>query len=321
MERQIFRILLAAIFIMQPSPSFAQAEGLVGEWAVRSDGQTVMIITVRQNGGRLIATKLTSQKGYINQGHAAVEMSGPLKATEVREIRRSLNSVELAPQTDPTDINVLTLAEPDLMTFGYKSAPSFEPILFTRARKGEAVALNWSAQTDWMLDERWPDNAVVERLFADDQAIRQAGSKIDWNVARFEDAKRREAVQILLDEGKLRSGTDFYHAAYIFQHGREPGDFLKAHGLAIIAAAKGRRDAAWIAAATLDRYLQNIGQKQVYGTQYRVPENEPATQEPYDRKLFSDAMRAASGVPDLATQEQRRKEMETESSIRNPVAK
>ncbi len=317
----MLRIFLTAALVMFASPSLAQVEGLVGKWAVRSDGQTVIIIEVSENGGKLMATKLTPQKGYINQGHAAVEMSGPVKATEVHELTRTLHSAELAPKADPTDINVLTLVEPDLMTFGYRSVPSFEPILFVRARKGEAVALDWSAQTDWMLDERWPDNAVIARLFNDDQAIRQATSKIDWNVARVEDAKRREAVQILLDKGSLRSGTDFYHAAYIFQHGQEPGDFLKAHGLAIIAAAKGRRDAAWIAAATLDRYLQNIGQKQVYGTQYRIPENEPVTQEPYERALFSDAMRAASGVPDLATQEERRKEMEAESAKRNPASK
>lgn len=317
----MFRNFLTVALVTFATPSLAQVEGLVGKWSVRSDGQTVMIIDVSQNNGVLTAKKLTPQKGYINQGHAAVEMSGPMKAVDVRELKRMSNSVEFAPKTDPTDINVLTLVERDLMTFGYKRVPSFEPILFTRARKGEAVALDWSAQTDWMLDERWPNNPAVERLFSDDQAIRQAGYKIDWNVARIEDAKRREAVQTMLDEGKLRSGTDFYHAAYIFQHGQQSNDFLKAHGLAVIAAAKGRRDAAWIAAATLDRYLQNIGQKQVYGTQYRLPDNEPPTQEPYDRNLFSDAMRAASGVPDLATQDERRREMETESAARNPASK
>jgi hypothetical protein len=304
------RYLLALMLVICGNPAFAQVEGLVGKWAVRADGQTVMMIEISQSEGKLAATLLTPQKGYINQSHAAVDMSGPMKATQIIEVRRTANSAEFAPKADPNDVNVLTLIEPGLMTFGYKRAPSFEPVLFTRARQGESVSIDWSAQTDWMLDERWPDNANVKRLFDEDQAIRTSGSKIDWELARVEDANRRDAVQKLLDEGKLRSGNDFYHAAFIFQHGHEPEDFLKAHGLAVIATAKGRRDATWIAAATLDRYLQNIGQKQIYGTQYRIPENETATQEPYDRTLLSDAMRAASGVPDTASQEERRKEMD-----------
>ncbi len=300
---------------MISNPALADVGGLIGKWAVRADGQTVVIIDVSENNGVLTAVKFTPQKGYINQSHTAVDMSGPVKATTVHEVKRRFDSVEFAPRADPTDINVLTLVEPDLMTFGYKSVPSFQPILFTRARDGEQVALDWSAQTDWMLDERWPDNAEVARLFNNDQAIRADGSKVDWEVARLEDANRRVAVQKLLDEGRLRSGTDFYHAAFIFQHGREPSDFLKAHGLAVIAAARGRRDATWIAAATLDRYLQNVGQKQIYGTQYRMVPNEPVTQEPYDRATLSDAMRAASGVPDLAEQEKRREEMEANDSL------
>ncbi len=305
----LLRSLLPIIVLFTSCPAFSQAEELIGRWAVRSNGQSVMIINVTQNGDKMKATVSTPRKGYINQSHAAVEMNGPVKMTEIREQERTADSVTFASTTDPTDKKVLTIVQRDLMTFGYKNAPSFEPILFSRARTGEAVGLDWSAQFDWPLEERWPDNADVARLFSDDQAIRQKGYKIDWSVARIEDAKRRDSVQKLLDEGKLRSGTDFYHAAFIFQHGQEANDFLKAHALAVVAAARGRRDAAWIAAATLDRYLQNIGQKQIYGTQYRLPSNEPVTQEPYDRTLLSDALRRASAVPDLAAQEQKLKDM------------
>ena len=315
------RHLISIALLVFTSAALAEKEGLVGTWAVRADGQTVMIIDVSQNDELLTATKSTPQKGYINKSHAAVDMGGPVKSIEIQELKRTANGVEFAPKTDPTDIIVLTLVESDLMILSHKSAPSFQPILFTRARKGETVALDWSAQADWLLDERWPDNVDVARLFKDDQTIRKTGSKIDWNVAQIEDAKRREAVEALLDKGKLRSGNDFYHAAFIFQHGQKPGDFLKAHGLAVIAAAKGRRDATWIAATTLDRYLLNIGQKQIYGTQYRMPENEPVTQEPYNRTLLSDAMLIASGVPDRAQQALRRKEMDPESAKRNPVPK
>lgn len=313
----MLRNFFAFVAFVFAYPTFAQPQGLIGKWSVRADGQTVMMVDISQGDGKLAATLRTPQKGHINQSHAAVDMSGPVKTTQIAEIRRTADSVEFAPASDPTDINVLKLVEPHLMTFGYKSAPSFEPILFTRARDGEEIGLDWSAQTDWMLDERWPNNADVARLFDEDQAIRKDVSKINWNMARIEDAGRRLAIQKLLDDGKLRSGTDFYHAAFIFQHGDQPGDFLKAHGLAVIAAARGRRDAVWIAAATLDRYLQNIEKPQIYGTQYLMPSNQPITQEPYDRSLLSDAMRSASGVPDIEAQENRRRDMEAESAKRN----
>lgn len=143
-------------------------------------------------------------------------------------------------------------------------------------------------------------NAEMNRLFDADQADR-AHQPIDWTKVDPRDRYRRSRTQALLASGALRSGEDFEHAAFVFQHGALPGDFLLAHTLAMVAVAKGRPTANWIAAATLDRYLQTIGQKQVYGTQYRI--DGPVTQEPYDRSLIPDALRAQLGVPTLAQQD------------------
>jgi len=73
----------------------------------------------------------------------------------------------------------------------------------------------------------------------------------------------------------------------------------------VIAVSKGDGSALWIATATLDRYLQSIHQPQIYGTQFLTPERKPVTQEPYDRALISDALRAELGVPELAIQAER----------------
>jgi len=155
-----------------------------------------------------------------------------------------------------------------------------------------------------------PANSEMTAIFDADQADRQAGgAAIDWSVVGPRDAARQARTLALLNAGALRSGDDFWHAAFVFQHGAEPNDYLLAHTLAVIAAARGRPDAAWIAAATLDRYLQNIGRPQIYGTQYR---GRPMTQEPYDRALVSDALREALGVPSQASQERRRAELEAE---------
>lgn len=156
-------------------------------------------------------------------------------------------------------------------------------------------------------------NAEMTAIFEADQADREhGGATIDWSVVTPRDEARRARTLALLNAGALHDGDDFWHAAFVFQHGSQPNDYLLAHTLALIAAARGRADATWIAAATLDRYLQNIGRPQIYGTQYHTRPGEPATQEPYDRALVSDALREALGVPAQAAQETRRAELDSE---------
>jgi len=155
-----------------------------------------------------------------------------------------------------------------------------------------------------------PTDATMTAIYDADQAAREHPAAIDWTILRPADKARRIETQALLDAGKLHSADDYFHAAYVFQHGDEAEDCLKAHALAVIAIARGKPEATWIAAATLDRYLQRIGQPQVYGTQFQHPPGQGWTQEPYRRDLLSDAVRGAVGVPPLAAQEQQRKDWE-----------
>ncbi|GGE93861.1 hypothetical protein [Sphingomonas prati] len=151
-------------------------------------------------------------------------------------------------------------------------------------------------------------NNEMTAIFDADQAARKV-AKIDWRVVGEADRSRRVRTQAMLDAGQLRSADDYYHAAFVFQHGDLPDDYLKAHALAIVAAARGKSEAAWIAAATLDRYLQHIGQPQIYGTQFLRHGDGDWTQEPYRRDLLSDPLREATGVPPIAKQGERLKEM------------
>ena len=80
-----------------------------------------------------------------------------------------------------------------------------------------------------------------------------------------------------------------------------------AHTLAMIAVARGEDSALWIATATLDRFLQSIGQPQVYGTQFKSGVNDEATQEPYNRDVIADELRRQLGVPSLAAQQEQLK--------------
>ena len=90
---------------------------------------------------------------------------------------------------------------------------------------------------------------------------------------------------------------------------------LLAHTLALVASAKGDQGAAWIAAATLDRYLQSIRRPQIYGTQF-LTSGAATTQQPYNERLISDALRTELGVPVLSSQREQLKNHQTAAPSR-----
>ena len=142
----------------------------------------------------------------------------------------------------------------------------------------------------------------MTRLYTEDQADRTGPGPIDWTKVGPRDEQRRVATRKLLDAGALHTGEDFRHAAFVFQHGATPDDYLLAHTLAMVAVGKGDRSGLWIASATLDRYLNHIKQPQIYGTQFTSLDGAPMSQDPYNRELVPDALRRELGVPALAQQ-------------------
>jgi hypothetical protein len=308
-----------AAMMLWVAPVHAQAlADPAGTWAMRAEGRTAALLTLRRDSsapGGWAADLVRPDDMTMTATHMVDGMKGPGRRRKLRMLGMDGDGFEFA-YADPRpgesgEVDVFRPIGSGLAEWGLKDVP-ITPILLARARPGEAVASDFDPRQGYQLDERWPTNPEMTRLFDEDQAARRDVAHIDWAVVAPQDAARRQATRKLLESGKLRSGDDFWHAAFLFQHGDKPQDFLLAHGLAIIAATKGRGDATWIAAASLDRYLQAIGQKQIYGTQYSTPRGSPTTQEPYDRGVISDAMRVATGVPPQALQEQQRKEMEAE---------
>lgn len=165
------------------------------------------------------------------------------------------------------------------------------------------------------------DNSELAAMFDADQAIRASidpAKPIDMVQVRrmiAEDATRRATARALLAQGRLSTAEDYYHAAFLFQHGSDAADYLLAHSLAMAAVAHGKTEANWIAAATLDRYLMKIGQPQIYGTQYVRPKESGVTMDPYDRALIPDSLRITLGVPAQAEQ------LKKLEGMKAPVAK
>jgi hypothetical protein len=132
-------------------------------------------------------------------------------------------------------------------------------------------------------------------------------------------AVRRASLHGMLDRGEITSGSDLYEAAFVFQHGETASDYLLAHVLALDALGKGFDRAKWLSAATLDRYLQLIGQAQVFGTQYPLDPKLPhpitngggfsgRTQSPFNETFLPAYLRRDFCVPDL---EQQKKNLQT----------
>jgi hypothetical protein len=129
----------------------------------------------------------------------------------------------------------------------------------------------------------------------------------EYHALRERDARRRRSLANMIESGVLEEPEDYYHAAWILNHGESVEDIWQAHTLAAEAVKLGLRRARWLAAATYDRWLMYQGRPQKYGTQIvpdgkrqRVWDVEPET---------SDAERAEWDVPALAEMERRAGEL------------
>ncbi len=156
----------------------------------------------------------------------------------------------------------------------------------------------------------------LARLYEEDQGDRQppGGRPIDWSVVGPRDRRREARVKELYEAGSLRTGKDFYRAAMVLQHATRPEDYLLAHEFCVVALAQGDREARWLAAATEDRFLMNIGRPQRFGTQYRSTVADQPVRLHEVAPGVTDALRRELGVPSLA--EARRREALMEEMVK-----
>lgn len=174
-------------------------------------------------------------------------------------------------------------------------------------------------------------NSEVLQMFIQDQWDRgndvfgggkvKAPQNLDWKEITKRDVQRQNRIRSLMAEGKLQNARDYQYAGLIFQHSDDSQCLLLAHVLAVSAAAKGEINARWLAAATLDRYLQSIQRPQVFGTQFLQSDEKNWTMEPYERGLLSDSMRAMWCVVPVSEQSQILKEGAEGKGLRSTTAR
>ena len=122
----------------------------------------------------------------------------------------------------------------------------------------------------------------------------------EYKAMRKRDVERRERVMEMVAANELLTAEDYYHAAWIMNHGDKYDDAENAHKLALRSSELGHRPARWLAAASYDRWQMYQGKPQKYGTNYiydgirdRLWDVDPAT---------TDEERAAWDVPPIAEQ-------------------
>jgi len=131
------------------------------------------------------------------------------------------------------------------------------------------ITAAWLIAADDAVPTPPADNPLLRRLFEDDQKDRQTGSIDTETVKR--DRHRREAVLKELRSGQLRTASDYYHAAFVFQHGESADEIRLAFSLAWTSAQMDspiKKRALWLSAAAWDRILMRLKKPQWYGTQY-----------------------------------------------------
>jgi len=297
---------LIALLMVPGAAHAAEMKNFAGTWARRLGARNLFVLRLTEDGGSLRGSWERPVK-FSSNGNGFANMRGGVRKDKVSQFRVVDGVLHFTVQNanDPKDVDAYVMrvdgARAMVMFDDLPADDVEEPDVFERVEVGATVALDWEPNRLYTARDSDVPNTEMEAIFKEDQRVRTVG-KIDWEMVNKTDAERREQTRRLLAIGSLHTGKDFEEAAFVFQHGDSAGDYLLAHTLAMVAVSKGDATAVWIAAATLDRYLWKVGQKQVLGTQYSGDAEHEFTQEPYDRELVSDALREQLGVPSQALQ-------------------
>lgn len=287
----------AAVAVSAHAEMLAQA--FAGNWAVKAEGQNlfVLVLDLPEQGQKI--SGVLYRPAHMNLSGGTVT-SVSLPVTEEKVINADVNSegLQLEIQDDSGSVTKfqMRLKSADLADLKFLDVP-MPALSLVRVGPDATVAAMWDRQRAYVLRDTQTDNPKMMQLFEADQADRKHNPPVDIKQLASADSERRRIVDDMMRKGELQTGLDFLDAAFIFQHGNQPNDFLLAHAFALSALQLGRADAGWIAAATLDRYLVSTGQPQIYGTQF-----ESQGQAPLEPGLIPDALRRQMNVPALADQ-------------------
>lgn len=284
------------------SAQAAPQKDFVGTWVMRLGDRAVFVLTLNPQGEKDRGVFERPAKYTALADSLFVGMQGGIRRDPVIQSYFAAGVLHLTIQNaaNPADQDVYTMqVTGDRALLIFENLPPdvvVQPRHFERTTPGTHVATDWEPNRAYAANDYDIPSTEMKAIVDEDQRLRLA-EHIDWEMVNRTDPERRAKTHKLLAAGALHTGKDYEEAALVFQHGDSSSDFLLAHTLAMVAVSKGDAGAIWIASATLDRYLQKIGQPQLFGTQYSGDSKGKWTQDPYDRDTVSDALRQQLGVP------------------------
>jgi hypothetical protein len=311
MHRRSLSYLLTMLVFFSGVAHASELKDFTGTWVMRLGDRNMFVLTLIVEDAKIHGSWDRPMK-YASTNGAFSNMYGGIRHDPVVRANFSDGVLHLTVQNanDPKDEDIYAMTvNGDHATLAFDDIPAgavVAPRLFERVAPGAKVATDWEPNRLYTPNDSDMPSAEMKSIFTEDQRVRMA-SDIDWKTVNKTDAERREQTRKLLAAGALHTAKDYEEAAFVFQHGDRPEDYLLAHTLAMVAVSKGDSTAIWIASATLDRYLEKIGQKQIFGTQFSSDAQHHWAQEPYDRDLVSDAIRQQLAVPTQALQEEQLK--------------
>lgn len=120
-------------------------------------------------------------------------------------------------------------------------------------------------------DEQYKQSSArLKEIYSEDQKDRENFAQ--WTVQRSmevltQDRRRRAAVAELFSKGCFKTADDYLNAATVFQHGEVPDHYFQAYVWAMKAFNMGNQEAGQMVGNGVDRYLMNLGYKQLFGGQ------------------------------------------------------
>ena len=157
-------------------------------------------------------------------------------------------------------------------------------------------------------------NQELQEMADQDQQSRFSGT-IDWVKLNMEDSLRRIRVLELMEAGSLKTGTDYFNAGIVFQHGTDSVASSLAVKCFEKAIAMDSTLNKWWYAAAVDRDLMRRGEPQIYGTQFVQNAATGGKLQRYkiDSTQVSDEDRIYYGVETLAQQREKERLMNLKS--------
>lgn len=140
-------------------------------------------------------------------------------------------------------------------------------------------------------------NELQEIASADQEDRKIPAEKIDWNKVSRADEDRAKRVAEIFAEGCFKTAKDYSAAALVFQHGIVPDHYYQAYLWSKKAVELGDLTQKSMMTNAIDRYLINLGYKQLFGAQYfKNPEGCRCIGETESK--FTDKLRIKiSGIP------------------------